>query len=78
LVAGLKYGIAQNAPNPFNPETQITYQWPEAGEVTLSIFNLLGQQIHTIVQAHKPAGTYTVIWNGRDAAGRSVSSGVYF
>ncbi|MBT4613063.1 MAG: T9SS type A sorting domain-containing protein [Gemmatimonadetes bacterium] len=72
------YGIAQNAPNPFNPETQISYQLPEAGDVTLSIFNLLGQQIHTLVSDHRSAGVHTVTWSGRDASGQAVSSGVYF
>ncbi|MBT4098523.1 MAG: T9SS type A sorting domain-containing protein [Gemmatimonadetes bacterium] len=74
----MNYTIAQNTPNPFNPETQITFQLPEAGEVALSIYNLLGQQIHTLVQDHRPAGRHSVTWNGRDSAGRSVSSGVYF
>jgi hypothetical protein len=74
----MSYGIAQNMPNPFNPETQIAYQLPEAGQVTVSIYDLLGQKIHTLVSDHRPAGNHTVTWNGRDAAGRSVSSGIYF
>ena len=71
------YGLEQNAPNPFNPETQITYRLAETGEITLSIHNLLGQRIRTLVNEMQPVGTHTVRWDGRDASGRAVSSGVY-
>lgn len=67
-----------NFPNPFNPETQISYQIMEQGEVQLVIYNALGQQVNTLVQESQEAGVYRVSWNGKDDLGRSVSSGVYF
>jgi sugar lactone lactonase YvrE len=71
------YSLAQNAPNPFNPSTQIEYQLPESGEVRLVIYNLLGQQIRTLVQGAREAGIHRVGWNGQDGYGRAVSSGLY-
>lgn len=73
-----KFALAQNHPNPFNPETQIGYQLPESGDVSLTIYNLLGQQVHQLVNTSQAAGFYRVTWNGQDALGRSVASGVYF
>jgi hypothetical protein len=71
------YALAQNAPNPFNPETQIAYQTPEAGRVTLIIYNALGQQVRKLVDGQMAAGSYRVSWDGRDEAGRAMASGVY-
>jgi hypothetical protein len=71
------YALGQNYPNPFNPETQIGYQLPEAGDVSVVIYNLLGQEVRALVQERQEAGFYRVVWDGRDARGRSVSSGVY-
>jgi sugar lactone lactonase YvrE len=78
--AGLAGALAftQNVPNPFNPETEITYTLPEGGSVRLEVYNLLGQQVITLVHGELEGGTHTVIWSGRDAHGREVSSGVYF
>jgi hypothetical protein len=67
-----------NYPNPFNPATQIAYELPEAGEVRLVIYNTLGQEVRALVQGRQEAGYYRVTWDGRDAAGRQVSSGLYF
>lgn len=66
-----------NAPNPFNPSTQIVYNLPEAGEVSLVIYSLLGQEVRTLVHKSQGAGTHRVTWDGTDDGGRSVSSGVY-
>ena len=70
--------LIQNYPNPFNPETQIEYQLPQAGSVKLSILNARGEKIRTLVQHRKEAGNHSVQWDGRDAAGFSVASGIYF
>lgn len=70
--------LRPNAPNPFNPSTQIAYQIPEAGQVNLTVYNILGQQIRVLMQDHQAPGRYRVTWDGRDAFGRDVSSGVYF
>jgi hypothetical protein len=71
------FGLGQNYPNPFNPDTQIRYQLPESGEVSLVVYNLLGQEVRVLVQERQEAGFYRAVWDGRDALGRSVSSGVY-
>ena len=72
------YGMSQNSPNPFNPVTEIKYAIPEAGYVKLSVFNILGQNVRNLVDEEKSVGDYSVIWDGKDAFGESVASGVYF
>ena len=71
------YSLSQNAPNPFNPSTQIEYHLPEAAEVSMTVYNLLGQQIRTLVQGVQQAGLNRVNWDGTDRDDRPVSSGVY-
>jgi len=71
------FALEQNYPNPFNSETTIKYQLPEAGKVTLRIFNVLGQEVRTLVDGVKEAGYYEVHWDGLDNGGRSVSAGIY-
>jgi flagellar hook assembly protein FlgD len=68
----------QNYPNPFNPTTNIEFTLPTAQQVQLTVYNLKGQKIRTLVDEIYPAGKNTVVWNGKDKAGREVSSGVYF
>ncbi|MCL1827853.1 MAG: T9SS type A sorting domain-containing protein, partial [Candidatus Cloacimonetes bacterium] len=65
-------------PNPFNPETTIVYSLQAAGEVSLEIYNIKGQQIKTLVNEYKTAGSHDVIWNGLDSYGNPISSGIYF
>ena len=78
LEAGnLKFELLQNYPNPFNPRTQITYRLPVASEVDLTVFNLLGQRIKTLVRQKQDSGSYTVEWDGKDDLGRDVASGIY-
>jgi len=71
------YFINQNYPNPFNPSTTIEYGLPEEGNITIEIFNVLGQRIKTLVNDIKIAGYYKVTWNGDDNYGIKVASGVY-
>ena len=71
-------GLAPNAPNPFNPSTVIPYRLDVDGPVRLVVYNLLGQRLRTLVDEAQSAGVYRVQWDARDAAGRRVSSGVYF
>ena len=66
-----------NQPNPFNPTTQISYQLPEMGDVSLVIYNTLGQKLRTLVQGIQAAGQYHIAWDGNDALGHAVSSGIY-
>jgi 5'-nucleotidase / UDP-sugar diphosphatase len=72
------YELLQNYPNPFNPTTQIEFALPMTSEVTITIYNTLGQQVQTLVNETMPAGLHVVEWNGTDAGGRQVASGVYF
>ncbi len=67
-----------NYPNPFNPETSISYNLREAGQVTLDIYNLKGQKVRTLVNEHQDKGQHNVVWNGKDENNSSVASGVYF
>ena len=71
------FEVSQNYPNPFNPSTVIRYAIPKAAHVTVRIYNSLGQQIRTLVNSEKDAGTYNVQWNGMDNNGNKVSSGIY-
>ncbi len=71
-------GLAPNAPNPFNANTVIPYRLDADGPVRLEIYNLLGQRIRTLVDEAQTAGVYRVHWDARDAAGRSVATGIYF
>jgi hypothetical protein len=72
------FELHPNYPNPFNPTTSISYELPEQSLVKLTIFNIQGQQITSIQDEQKPAGTYEVQWNGVDQSGNPVSTGVYF
>jgi len=64
-------------PNPFNPVTTLRYDLAEAGEVRLTIYNVAGQVVRRLASGRQVAGQYSVIWDGRDDAGRAVATGVY-
>ena len=75
--------LLQNYPNPFNPETWIPYQLNQASEVSLSVYSSEGKLVRQIDLGLKPAGNYqrterAIYWDGRNASGEPVSSGVYF
>ena len=72
------YALNQNYPNPFNPTTEIRYAIPKNANVTISIYNVYGQKVRTLVAGQKSAGYYVTTWNGRADDGHEVSSGVYF
>ena len=72
-----EYALEHNFPNPFNPETTIRYAVPDAGKVTLVIYSVLGQEIARLVDSDLLPGFYTVRWDGKDAMGRGVASGIY-
>ena len=71
------FSLEQNAPNPFNAETQIRYSLGRAGEVELSIHNLAGQPVRVLASGTQEAGVHVVNWNGLDETGRPSASGVY-
>ncbi len=70
--------LQQNYPNPFNPTTNISFDLAETGLVEISIYNIKGQLVTTLVREEKPVGNHNLTWSGKDAAGRKVSSGLYF
>lgn len=73
-----RYSLNQNYPNPFNPTTEIAFALKADGNVRLTVFNVLGQQVSTLVDEFMPAGKHTVTWDGRSNDGRSAASGIYF
>ena len=73
-----EYALFQNYPNPFNPSTQITFDVPNSEVVMLRVYNLLGQDVQTLINKSMAPGRYTVEWNGNDMLNNDVASGVYF
>jgi hypothetical protein len=71
------FNLSQNYPNPFNPETSISYALPKPAHVVLKVYDILGRQARTLVNEMKPAGRHRVTWNGRDAQGLALPSGIY-
>jgi hypothetical protein len=65
-------------PNPFNPRTELRYSLAEASDIVLSIYDVAGRHVQTLVAGPRPAGAGSVIWDGRDNHGREVGSGAYF
>jgi hypothetical protein len=72
------FAVSQNYPNPFNPSTTIKYQLPQSSQVTIGIYNLLGQKVRTLLNDNQEPGDHEVTWNGLNDTGAQVSSGVYF
>ena len=70
--------LSQNFPNPFNPETWIPYQLASNTNVRLHIYDTHGRRIYSKALGYRKAGSHTAYWDGRNAAGESVASGVYF
>lgn len=70
--------LYQNHPNPFNPSTTIRYYLPVSADVRLDVCGATGARIVTLAEGKQEKGTHAVAWNGRDAAGRQVASGIYF
>ena len=75
------FSLSVNHPNPFNPETRIQYMVQSTKvnpiHTTLSVYNILGQLVRTLVDEPKESGTFEVVWDGKDENGNDVASGVY-
>jgi len=80
IVSGLptQFELGANYPNPFNAGTMIPYSLPQTANVQISIFNVLGQRVSTLVSGVQQAGYKKVFWNGTNASGMTVPSGIYF
>ena len=76
--AGSAVSLQQNAPNPFNPVTQVKFAVSKPGTVALRVYNVRGELVKTIANRHFDAGQHSVSWDGRNASGAPVSSGVYY
>ena len=72
-----QYRLSQNYPNPFNPETNISFTLPKAGDITIKVYDIQGREVTTLVNASMNAGTHEVVWNGTNASGARVASGMY-
>jgi len=72
-----EYRLIQNIPNPFNPSTTIQFELPRAGMVTIEITNVLGQEIATLAERRYTAGSWSIVWDGKDNYGKPVPSGIY-
>ena len=71
------HSLSQYYPNPFNPETVIHYDLPVRGRVDISVFNMMGQKVATLVDGEMDAGSHSVVWNAKDSNGESLATGVY-
>jgi hypothetical protein len=71
------FAVSPNYPNPFNPTTKIKYQLPQTSEVRLTIYNILGQPVRTLLNSRIEAGYHNVEWDGRNEFGAQVASGIY-
>lgn len=74
----IHYSVAQNYPNPFNAATVISYELPIASDVQVTVYDLSGREVTTLVNTRQNPGTYSVTWQGKDQRGLDVASGVYF
>jgi len=72
------FALAQNAPNPFNPQTAIRFSLAAEGEVRLAIYDVAGRSVRTLVAGKRPAGPSEAMWDGKDDRGAPVASGLYF
>ena len=72
-----EFALHQNYPNPFNPETNIRFDLAENTHASLSIFNLVGQKVATLINKTMDAGTYNVKWQGVNDNGSSLPTGMY-
>ena len=74
----IEFSLGQNYPNPFNPITKINYTLPKHAKVNISIYNVLGQKVITLLDKKQDYGYHTLTWNGTNSFGKQMATGVYF
>jgi hypothetical protein len=72
-----EFAVVGNSPNPFNPSTTISFTLPLSARAELSVYSVTGQKVRTLLSGPMTAGTHSAVWDGKDDAGKTVSSGVY-
>ena len=73
-----EYRLYQNYPNPFNPVTNIRYDIPEDGQVSINIYDIMGNRVEELINRPESAGSKLIQWNAKDEQGRALSAGIYF
>ncbi|MCH8012349.1 MAG: T9SS type A sorting domain-containing protein [Candidatus Marinimicrobia bacterium] len=71
------YSLSQNYPNPFNPYSTISFGLPEQAYIRLTIYDILGRKVRTLMDKRLEPGYHEIVWNGKDNHGNNVSSGMY-
>jgi flagellar hook assembly protein FlgD len=77
-ITPIQFALHQNYPNPFNPHTEISFDIPEMTDINVSVFNLMGQKVKTLVNDNITPGYHTIMWDGTNDKGLQVSTGMYF
>jgi flagellar hook assembly protein FlgD len=72
------YALDQNYPNPFNPSTTIQFELPRRTNISIAVYNILGQEVKVLIDRLLSPGTHSVSWDGTNSSGNSVPGGVYF
>jgi hypothetical protein len=73
-----EFTLGQNYPNPFNPQTRISFYLRQPGEVSIKVYNILGQEVRDLVDGYYQNGEHKIVWDGKDDGGREVAAGIYF
>ena len=73
----ISFDLGQNHPNPFNPTTTIEFTLNRSSDVSIAVYNLLGERIQVLAEGVRPAGLHRVTWDGTDNRGNVVASGIY-
>ncbi len=71
------FALLGNHPNPFNPSTTISFTLPQPGKATLTVYDVTGRKVRTLISGNLPAGAHSAVWDGKDERGKTVSSGMY-
>jgi len=74
----IKLKLFPNRPNPFNPATELGYTIPTGGYVSITIHDVSGRLVATVLNGRMPAGAHSIVWDGRNSSGVAVGSGLYF